>query len=197
MLTNGRGLLALCGVADAIISAIHFFMYETGPTGPLSFAAFQDAAILASRLALLAGVCTVAAGIWRSAKGNSWLLILNGLAFSAYGLIPLVYRGPLSFDSLALLLVAMAAAFGILALAIARSLRRSVADQLFFGLAGGGSIGFALAVLALASGWIQLERRAFHPSLFLWLCLYFAFSAVCMLGLATRLRLARVSMDNH
>jgi hypothetical protein len=35
--------------------------------------------------------------------------------------------------------------------------------------------------------WIQLERRPFHPSVFLWICLYFGFSAICMLGMALRL----------
>jgi hypothetical protein len=39
----------------------------------------------------------------------------------------------------------------------------------------------------LANHWIQLERRLFHPSAFLWLCFYFGFSAIWMLGLALRL----------
>jgi len=112
---------------------------------------------------------------------------MNGLAFSAYGLIPLFWRGPLRFDFLALLLVVMAMTIGILALAIARTLRRYVADEWFFGLAGAGSVGFALAFLALVNRWIQLERRPFHPSVFLWLCFHFGFSAICMLGLALRL----------
>jgi hypothetical protein len=117
-------------------------------------------------LALAASACTIAAGIWGSAKGKSWLLVLNGLAFSAYGLIPLFWRGPLSFDFFALLLVVMAMTIGILALAIARTLRRYVADEWFFGLAGAGSVGFALAFLALVNRWIQLERRPFPPRFF-------------------------------
>ncbi len=44
-------------------------------------------------------------------------------------------------------------------------------------------MGFAVAFLALVNRWIQLERRPFHPSVFLWLCLYFGFTAICMLGL--------------
>jgi hypothetical protein len=95
---------------------------------------------------------------------------------------------------MALLLVVMAMSGGILALAIARTLRRSVADEWLFGLAGAGSVGFALAFLALANGWIQLERRPFHPSVFLWQCFYFGFCAVCMLVLA--LRLHRLILPN-
>jgi hypothetical protein len=82
--------------------------------------------------------------------------------------------------------MAMAITLGILALAIARTPRRSVADEWFFGVAGAGSLAFALAFLGLVNRWIQLERRVFHPSVFLWLCVYFGFTAICMAGLARR-----------
>lgn len=179
-------LLALCGMLDAIISTIYLIMYAGGD-GP-NFPGWHDTAVLLFRVTLAAGACTIAAGIWRSVKGWSWLLILNGLAFSAQGLIPLLWKGGLSFRPFALLIVVMATTFGILALAIARTLRPHGADKWFFGLAGGASVGFALAFLALANRWIQLERRPVHPSLFLWFCVYFGFSAICMLGLALRLR---------
>lgn len=81
----------------------------------------------------------------------------------------------------------MAMTFGILALTIARTLRGRVADEWFFGLAGAASVGFAVAFLALVNHWIQLERRLFHPSIFLWFCFYFGFSAIWMLGLTLRL----------
>jgi hypothetical protein len=60
-------------------------------------------------------------------------------------------------------------------------------------MAGAASVGFALAFLALATGWVQLERRHFHPSFFLWLCLFFGFSAIGMLGMALRMRSLRPS----
>jgi uncharacterized membrane protein HdeD (DUF308 family) len=196
-LTKSRWLLALCGILDAIISVLYFIMYDAGPDGPLTLRGWNGTVVFLSRLALAAGVCTIAAGIWRCAKGKSWLLVLNGLVLSAYGLIPLLWRGPLSFDLFALLIVVMATTIGILALAIARTLRRSVADEWFFGLAGAGSLGFALVFLASVNRWIQLERRPFHPSVFLWLCLYFGFSAICMLGLALRLHRLGPSQSGH
>jgi hypothetical protein len=186
-LIKSRWLLAVCGILDAIISVLYFIMYDAGPDGPLTFRGWHGTVASLSSLAVVAGACTIAAGILRFAKGKSWLLVLNGLAFSAYGFIPFFWRGPLSFDSLALLLVVMAMTVGILSMAIARTLRRHVADEWFFGLAGTASVGFALAFLALVNRWIQLERRPFHPSVFLWLCSYFGFSAICMLGLALRL----------
>ena len=153
--------------------------------------------MLVNRFALAAGACTIAASIWRSAKGISWLLLANGLVLSVYGLMALFWRGPLSVRFFELLVVVMAMTFGILALAIARTLRGRVADEWFFGLAGAASVGFALAFLALANDWIRLERRLYHPSVFLWLCSYFGFSAICMLGLALRLHKLGTSQSNQ
>jgi uncharacterized membrane protein HdeD (DUF308 family) len=186
-LTKNWWLLALCGVLDAMMSAIYVIMYDSGPDGPLTLRRWNGTVVFLSELALAAGACTIAAGIWKSAQGKSWILMLNGLALSAYGMLPLVWRGPLSFDVFALLVVVMAMTLGLLALATARYMRQHVADEWLFGAAGAASVGFALAFLALVSRWIQLERRPFHASAFLWLCLYFGFSAICMLGMALRL----------
>ena len=188
-MTRNWWLLALCGVLEAIISVIYLVMYDAGPDGPLSLHSWSGAVVFSNRLALAAAASTIAAGIWRSGKGKSWLLVLNGLALSAYGLMPLFWRGPLGFVLFARLLAVMATTFGILALATARTLRRQrhVADGWWLGLAGAASVGFALAFLALGFRWIQPEPRAFHSSVFLWLGYYFGFSAICMVGLALRL----------
>jgi len=191
-LTKNWRFLALCGVFHAMMSVLYFVLYHNGPDGPLTFQGWNGAIAFLNRLAIAAGACTIAAGVWRSAKGKSWLLVLNGLALSAYGLIPVIWRSaPLSFDIFALLVVVMAVAIGILALAVARTLREHLADEWFFAVAGVGSVGFALAFLALVNRWIPLGRRAFHPSVFLWLCVYFGFSAVCVLGLSLRLHSLR------
>ena len=182
-LTKNWWLLGLCGVLEAIISVVYLIIYYTTPDVPGGNAM----EVFLNSLAVAAGACTIAASLWRSAKGKSWLLVLNGLVLSAYGLMALFWSGPLSFRFFALLLVVTATTFGILASAIARTLRSHVADERFFGLAGAASLGFALAFLALGNHWIQLERRLFHPSVFLWFCFYFGFSAICMLGLALRL----------
>jgi uncharacterized membrane protein HdeD (DUF308 family) len=186
-LTKNWWLLVLCGVVEAIMSVVYLIIYNTTP----DTYGGNGIEVFVNRLTLAAGACTIAAGIWRSVRGISWLLVLNGLALTAYGWMALFWHGPLSFRFFALLVVVMAISFGMLALAIARTPRRRVADNWFFGLAGTASIGVALAFLALASHWIQLERRLFHPSVFLWFCSYFGFSALCMLGLA--LRLHRIS----
>ena len=182
-LTRNRWLLGLCGILFANMSVSYLIMYETTPDVPGGNAM----GMFVSKLALAAGACTIAAGIWRSTEGKSWLLLLNGLTLSVYGSMPLFWHGPLRFDFFARLLVVTAMTFGILALAIARTLRRQVADEWLVGLVGAASVCFAWALLALANHWIPLEHRLFRPSLFLWLCVYFGFSAICMWGLALRL----------
>ena len=135
-----RILFAICAILDIMIAAIYFLLYETGPDGPLPVHEWSSVVLLLNRVTLAAGACTIAAGLWRPAKNKSWLLILNGVGLSAYGVIPLFWRGPLGFNRLALLLIAMAITLGILALAIARSSRRSFTGEWFFGLAGAGSL---------------------------------------------------------
>jgi len=185
-------LLALCGVLDAIFSATNLFMQD--PDGSLTFRKYAVPAtvVFLGKVALAAGVCTIAAGIWRSAKGKSWLLVLNGLALSALGSIFTFWTGPLAFRTIALLLVVIAMSIGIFELVIARALRRNVADEWFLGLAGAASFGFALAFFAFAFGWIKLEPRP-HAD-FLWFGSYFGFSAICMLGLALRLNSLRAAV---
>jgi len=180
-------LLALCGVLEAIYSLVNLFMPD--PDGFLVLRTHVSKGTLGflGQLALAAGVCMIAAGIWKSAKGKSWLLVLNGLALSAFGLLFIGILGSrIGFRTVVLLLVVMAVSIGIFELAIARTLRRVryVAEGYVLGAAGAASIGFALVFLAYGLGWIKLEAGT-HPDLLLFGS-YFGFSAVCMLGLGLR-----------
>jgi uncharacterized membrane protein HdeD (DUF308 family) len=195
-LTKNWRLLALCGVLEAIISAIYFIMQDAD--GPLTFQARNGAVLFLGQLALAAGACTIAAGLWRSTKGKCWLLVLNGLALGALGLIFYKlthYR--ISFLTVALLIVLMAMSMGIHELVTARTLRRRrhFADGWFLALAGVASVGFALAFFALGFRWMKIEPGS-HSDL-LWLGSYFGFSAICMLGLALRLHSLGLSQSGQ
>jgi uncharacterized membrane protein HdeD (DUF308 family) len=186
-------LLALCGVLDAMIAVIYLIIQETN--GPLTFQEWNGMIVFLGELTLAAGACTIAAGIWRSTKGKSWLLVLNGLALGALGLIYYrLVRFGISFLTIALLIVLMAISIGILQFVTARTLRRQrhIADGWFVGFAGVASVGFALAFFALGFRWIKLGPGS-HSDL-LWLGSYFGFSAICMLGLGLRLNSLRVAV---
>jgi uncharacterized membrane protein HdeD (DUF308 family) len=180
-------LLALCGVLDAIFSVMIFFMQSPGRSRILhTFVQSRSTGAQLGVLALAAGACTIAAGIWSARKGASWLLVLNGLACSALGLsVALGATRPIAFRTIALAVVAMAASSGVYELATAWTLRRHLTDEWLLGAAGVVSVGFAVAFLAFALRWIKLEPSP-SAQTFDWLGSYFAFSAICMLGLALR-----------
>lgn len=97
-------------------------------------------------------VGSIASGLWRSAKGKCWPLVLNGLALGSLGLIfTVLFRFRISFRTVALLFVVMALSMGILELLTARTLRRHrhVADAWFFATAGVSSVAFAFGVFCL------------------------------------------------
>ena len=191
-------LLALCGVLDAIYSAVNLFMQEPDGSLALRKYALQSTIVLLGKLALAAGACAIAASLWRSTQGKSWFLVLNGLALCALGL---VFNGifglAISFRTITLLLVVMAMSIGIFEFVIARTMRRQrhVADEWFLGLAGAASVGFALAFLAFGFRWIEMQPRP-HAD-FLWFGSYFGFSALCMVGLALRLHSLGGSQPGH
>jgi hypothetical protein len=179
-------LLALCGILEAILSVAYFIMQ--GTDGPLTFHAWRSTLAFLGEVAMAAGACSIAAGIWRSATGKSWLLVLNGLALGALGVIGVGgTRYSISLGTIALLFIVMALSTAILELTMARTLRGQgrVADGWLLSVAGAVSVGFALPFLILAFGWIRLGQGS-HADL-LWFGSYFGFSAVCMVGLALRL----------
>jgi uncharacterized membrane protein HdeD (DUF308 family) len=175
-LTGNWWLLALCGVLDALMAVIYFDHADHG------FHAVKNIVLL-GRIALAAGACTIAAGFWISANRKSWLLVVNGLAVAALGLIFNGIAGfKISFSTIAFLIILMAISAGILELLTARTLRRErhLAEGWLLGFAAVASLGFALAFFGLGFRWIKPQPGSLSE--LLWLGAYFGFTAVCMLG---------------
>jgi uncharacterized membrane protein HdeD (DUF308 family) len=198
-LTKNWWLLIVCGVLEAIISFIYLLMQDTN--GPLTFHAWNHTIAVLGEVTLLTGVCAIIAGVWRSSTGKCWLLVLNGLALAALGLIYYGFvRFRISFLTIAFLIIVMATSLGILGLGIARTFRqqRHIGARWLFGLAGAISVAFALGFLlwsvSLAFAWIKIQPGS-HSDLF-WLGLYFGFSAICMLALGLRLHNLRGFAQN-
>jgi uncharacterized membrane protein HdeD (DUF308 family) len=175
-------LLALRGLLAAVFSGMTFLMQSSAGSLTLGEFAQKGMVVFLGILALAAGACTIAAGIWSSTRNKWWLLVLDGLAVSAAGFV-LILSDRISFSLTTDLLVALALVIGLVEVATARTLRRHVRDEWFLVLAGAASIGFALAFL-----WIKQDEAA---QVFLWLGVYSAFSAICLLGFALRLRALR------
>jgi uncharacterized membrane protein HdeD (DUF308 family) len=162
---------------------------------PLIFRTFGspvDAVWGMGLLALAAGGCAIAAGLWSAGKDHSWLLSVHGLALGAFGVIvlsPLV-KGPLSFRPVSLIFTVMAATLGVFALLVARGQRRGAAERWFPIAAGAASIGFALSFVAVG---FQIIRLVPPNAFFIWMSSYFGFCSMFMLWLAFRVHRQSVS----
>jgi len=83
-LSKAWWLLAVCGIADAMSAAMNLLMMN--PDRSLRFDSFLRRFALPNEvwdmgmLALAAGACAIAVGIWSVGKDHSWLLSLHGLA---------------------------------------------------------------------------------------------------------------------
>jgi uncharacterized membrane protein HdeD (DUF308 family) len=189
-------LLALCGVFNALFAVLIVVMGSPDGSRSLHTLIHNRAAVLQlGLLALAAGVCTIAASVWRSGKDNSWLLVLNGLACSSLGiLVTLGATRPITFRTIALVIVIMAMSIGLYELATARTLRGQLMNEWLLGIAGVVSVGFAIVFLAFVLRWIKLDPSP-SAQTFNWLGSYFGFTAICMVGLALRLNGLRVHID--
>jgi uncharacterized membrane protein HdeD (DUF308 family) len=191
-LIAGWWLLALCGIADAMCGAMHLLTRDF--EGSLILRTWAPTTTFwdMSMLALLAGVCAIAAGAWNFRRSNAWLLSLHGLALSAFGLIgvsPLV-KGPLSFRPVSLLFVVMAVSAGAFALRSARAPQAGPADRWFLNLSGAASFAFAFSFVAV--GFEGIRLRWLGPYFYwIWMSSYFALCSAFMLYLALRVRSRR------
>jgi hypothetical protein len=184
-LTKVWWLLALCGILDAMLAAVHLLMLN--PSGSLSWRGFALPGTVwdVGVLALAAGACAMAAGLCSSGRDHCGLLSLHGLALSAFGLIPVsgLVRGPLSFRPVSLIFVAMALSIGAFAWRTARTLGSGAPERWRLGVAGAASIGFAMSFLAVGFKWVRLGSPY---SYWVWMSSYFAFCAVFMLWLGLK-----------
>jgi hypothetical protein len=181
-LTRNWMLLVTCGILNAAISAIYLVMW--GTDGPLAFHSWNSTVILLGKLGLAAGVCAIAAGIWRSASGRCWPLAFYGIALGSLGVLEYGFTASrISLLTVALLGMMMAGSMGVLYALLARALGRR------FYVAGVISGVLALALLPLALRWIAIRPGA-HLDL-LWFGACSALSAACTIGIALLLHRGR------
>jgi uncharacterized membrane protein HdeD (DUF308 family) len=184
-LSKRWSLSVFCSLFYATFSFMILFIWSPDGFRVLrSFAHSRSSIQELGLVALAAGVCTIATGIWNVREANSWLLVLNGLACSALGImVALGASRPITFRSIALAIVVMAVSLGLYELVAAKTLRGHRVDEWLLTTAGVVSVGFAGVFLGFVLGWIRLDpspsAQTFH-----WLGSYFGFSSICMLGLA-------------
>jgi uncharacterized membrane protein HdeD (DUF308 family) len=184
-LIKGCSLQVLCSLFYATFSFMILFIWSPDGFRTLhTFAHYKSSIEQLGLVAVAAGVCSVATGIWNAREANSWLLVLNGLACSALGtLVALGASRPITFRSIAIAIVVMAVSIGLYELLVARTFHGNRFDEWLLTAAGVVSIGFAGVFPGFVFGWIRLDpspsAQTFH-----WLGAYSGFSSICMLVLA-------------
>src|SRR5215469_5936503 len=168
---------------------------------PLIFRSFGSSSVAVrdmGLLALSAGACVIAAGLWSAGKDHSWLLSLHGLALAAFGAIPFspLIKGPLSFRPVSLLFTVTAATIGAFALETLKAQPRGTRGRWFLIALGVASVVFAFSFVA--EGLLRLPVRRLEPPIFFsWMSSHFVLCAVFMLFLALRLHSQASRQSGH
>ena len=178
-------LLLLRGIFALVLAVMTFLILPSVDTFTLRPFALRGTIMLLGMMAVAAGVCTFAAGVWRAGMGKWWLLALDGVIVTVAGVV-VIQSNIITMPILIYAIVVLATGAGVIELAVASGIRRHLSDEWFLGLAGAGSIGFALAFL--------LVGPRDEGIMLIWLGFYSAFSAICILALSFRLRTLGLSI---
>ena len=179
-------LLFLRGVL-AIAFAIFIFTFMPFLPAPfLRQFAFAGLAAIFALFAFATGVLTIAAAVRGAGQGgSSWLMLTDGIAVTAGGLIILLAPGS-TLTHVIHLIAIIALVVGLLEFVAGIHLRRHVTDEWLLISGGVISVAFAPCLLLANVGTVQAALT--------WISIYALASGLAVIGLALRLRSLRNSI---
>jgi uncharacterized membrane protein HdeD (DUF308 family) len=186
MLIKNWWLLFLRGIF-AIAFAIFIFAFMPFVPAPLlRQLAFAGLAAIFALFAFATGVLTVIAAVRGAGQGGSaWLVLADGIAITAGGLIILFSSG-LTLLLLVQLIGLTALAVGMLEFLAGIHLRRHLTDEWLLICGGITSIAFAACLLLMHVGTVQTALTL--------ISIYALANGLALMGLALRLRSLRNSI---
>jgi uncharacterized membrane protein HdeD (DUF308 family) len=175
-----RGILAI---------AFAIFIFAFMPFLPAPFLrqfAFAGLAAIFALFAFATGVLTIAAAVRGAGQGgSSWLMLADGIAVAAGGLIILLAPGSTLLRVIQLIAL-IALVVGVLEFVAGIHLRRHVTDEWLLISGGIISIAFAPCLLLANIGTVQAAMT--------WVSVYALATGLAVIGLALRLRSLRNSI---
>jgi uncharacterized membrane protein HdeD (DUF308 family) len=186
MLIKNWWLLFLRGIL-AIAFAIFIFAFLPFVPAPLlRQLAFAGLAAIFALFAFASGVLTMIAAVRGAGQGSSsWLMLADGIAVTAGGLIILLSPG-LTLLLLIQIIGLTVLVVGMLELLAGIHLRRHLTDEWLLITGGVTSIAFAACLLLTHVGTV--------PAALTWISIYALTNGLAMMGLSLRLRSLRNSV---
>ena len=180
MLIKNWWLLFLRGVLAIAFSIFIFVFLPFVPAPLLRQLAFAGLATIFALFAFATGVLTIIAAVRGARQGGSaWLVLADGIAISAGGLIILLSPG-LTLLLLIRIIGLTALVVGMLELLAGVHLRRHLTDEWLLIIGGVTSIVFAACLLLTRVGTAQTALT--------WVAIYALANGLALMGLALRLR---------
>ena len=186
MLIKNWWLLFLRGVL-AIAFAIFIFVFLPFVPAPLlRQLAFAGLATIFALFAIATGVLTLISAVRGAGQGgSSWLMLIDGIAVTAGGLVILLSPG-MTLILLIQIIGLTALVVGTLEVLAGVHLRRHLTDEWLLIVGGITSIVFAACLLLTRVGTVQTALT--------WIAIYALANGLALMGLALRLRRLRNSI---
>ncbi|HET9836970.1 MAG TPA: DUF308 domain-containing protein [Candidatus Angelobacter sp.] len=186
LLIQNWWLLLVRGVFAIAFAVFIFVFLPFVPAPLLRQLAFAGLATIFSVFAVATGLITIVAAVRGAGRGGTaWLLLADGIAVTAGGLIIMLAPG-LTLAHVIQVIAGMALAVGVFEFAAGLHLRRHIADEWLLLLSGFISAAFAVCLLLIPDA----DRR----TVLTWIALYAAAGGLAIVGLSLRLRNLRESI---
>lgn len=186
MLIKNWWLLFLRGVLAIAFAVFIFVFLPFVPAPLLRQLAFAGLAAIFALFAFATGTLTMIAAVRGASQGGSaWLVLTDGIAITAGGLIILLYPG-LTLLLLIQIIGVTALLVGLVELVAGVHLRRHLTDEWLLIIGGITSIVFGVCLLLTHVGTVQTALT--------WIAIYALANGLALMGLALRLRRLRNSI---
>lgn len=186
LLIQNWWLLFLRGVLAIAFSLFIFVFLPFVPAPLLREFAFAGLAAIFALFGSATGLLTITAAVRGAGKGgSSWLMLADGVAVAAGGLIILLAPGSTLMRVIQLIAL-IALVVGVLEFTAGVHLRRHVTDEWLLITGGVISIAFSACLLLTNVGTVQATLT--------WISIYALANGLAIIGLALRLRNLRHSI---
>lgn len=172
-------LLLLRGAFALGFALLIFLLQPLFPSVFLRVMAYTAVAVIFGLLAVVTGIITCFAALRDAAhRRHLWMLLSEGLAITAGGLVVILLRSVTALEVIRIIAVA-ALVFAAFQFVTAAHVRRHVKDEWFLIAGGMCSLAFSLFLF------LDAEREL--SSVLNWIAVYAAANGLAMVGLAQRL----------